>query len=43
MKQELSNKEKILGLRTKAIEKQEASLIEQLDKIREEVIKTMNK
>jgi prefoldin beta subunit len=43
IKQELSNKEKILGLRTKAIEKQESSLIEQLDKIREEVVKTINK
>ncbi len=43
MNQELSNKEKILDLRTKAIEKQEASLIGQLDKIREEVVKTMNK
>jgi len=43
IKQELSNKEKILNLRTKAIEKQEAFLIEQLDKIREEVIKTMSK
>ena len=43
IKQELSNKEKILDLRTKAIEKQEASLMAQLDKIREEVVKTMNK
>jgi len=43
MKQELSNKEKILDLRTKAIEKQENSLIERLDKMREEVMKAMNK
>jgi len=43
MKQELLNKEKILNLRTKAIEKQESSLTEQLDKLREEMIKTINK
>ncbi len=43
IKQELSNKEKILNLRTKAIEKQENSLTEQSDKLREEVIKTVNR
>ena len=43
IKQELLNKEKILDLRTKTIEKQETSLTEQLDKLREEVIKTVNK
>jgi len=43
MKQELLNKEKILNLRTKAIEKQESSLAGQLDKLREEMIKTINK
>jgi prefoldin beta subunit len=39
IKQELSNKEKILNLRTKAIENQETSLITQLDSLREEVMK----
>jgi len=39
MTEELKNKEKILDLRMKSIEKQEKSLTEQLDKIREEVIK----
>lgn len=43
IKQELSNKEKILNLRTKTIEKQEISLTEQLDKFREEVIKNVNR
>ena len=43
IKEELSNKEKILGLRIKSIEKQEASLTEQLDKLREEVMKSMKK
>ena len=39
IKGELSNKKKILELRTKAFEKQEVSLIEQLEKIREEFLK----
>ncbi len=43
MKEELSNKEKILNLRTKTIEKQESSLLEQIDKIREEVMKSVEK
>ncbi len=43
IKQELSNKEKILNLRTKAIEKQETSLTEQSDKLREEVIKNVSR
>ena len=43
IKEELLNKEKILELRIKSIEKQETSLTEQLDKLREEVIKTMKK
>ena len=43
MREELSNKEKILELRIKSIEKQETSLTEQLDKLREEVMKTMKK
>jgi prefoldin beta subunit len=41
--QELLNKEKIFNLRINTIEKQEASLMEQLDNIREKMIKTMNK
>ena len=43
IKQELLNKEKILNLRTKTIEKQEVSLTEQLDSLREEVMKLMKK
>lgn len=43
IKEELSNKEKILELRIKSIEKQETSLTEQLDRLREEVMKTMKK
>ncbi|MBA7675374.1 hypothetical protein ES703_83607 [subsurface metagenome] len=43
IKQELLNKEKILNLRTKTIEKQETSLTEQLDKLREEVMKNVNR
>ncbi len=37
VKKELSNKEKILTLRTKTIEKQEASLMEKLNILREEL------
>ena len=37
IKEELSNKEKILTLRTKTIEKQEASLMEKLNILREEL------
>lgn len=43
LKEELLNKEKILTLRTKTIEKQETSLTEQLDKLREEVMKSIKK
>ncbi len=43
VKEELLNKEKILDLRIKTIEKQEASLMEELNKLREEVMKTMKK
>ena len=43
MQQELSNKEKLLTLRIKTIEKQDTSLTEQLEKIREEILKTMKK
>ncbi len=42
-KKELEDKKKVLGLRVKAIEKQESSLKEQLEKLREEVIKSVNK
>ena len=38
VKEELLNKEKILDLRTKTIEKQEISLKEQFDKLRSELI-----
>ena len=43
IKQELSDKEKILELRIKAIEKQETSFMEQLDSMREEVMKSAKK
>ncbi len=43
IKEELLNKEKILELRIKSIEKQEVSLTEQLDKLREEVMKSTKK
>ena len=40
IKEELSNKEKILDLRTKTIEKQEISLTEQLDKLRTKLLES---
>ncbi len=43
IKQELLDKEKILNLRTKTIEKQEVSLTEQADSLREELMKSMKK
>ena len=43
MKQELSNKEKILDLRLSTIEKQETSLTEKLTILRDEVIKGVKK
>ena len=43
IKEELSNKEKILSLRIKTIEKQEISLREKLDKLQEEVMKEIDK
>lgn len=43
IKDELINKEKILELRTKSLEKQEEYLSKQIDKIREEVIKEVEK
>ncbi len=36
--EELQNKEKILSMRMKAIEKQESSMIERLESIKEEII-----
>ena len=42
-KKELEDKKKVLDLRVKAIEKQEASLSGQLEKLREEVVKSVNK
>ena len=41
MKEELSNKEKILDLRIKSLEKQESSFMEKLKELREKVMKTM--
>jgi len=43
MKEDLLNKEKLLNVRMKTIEKQESSLTEQLGKIREEVMKSIKK
>ncbi len=43
MQEELSNKDKLLSLRIKTIEKQETSLAEQLEKLREEIMKAMKK
>ena len=40
---ELSEKEKLLGLRTKTLEKQEVSLTEKLDALRDEFVKSMKK
>ena len=39
IKGELSNKEKFLEIRMKSIEKQESSMIEKLEKLREELLK----
>ncbi|MBU3907179.1 MAG: prefoldin subunit [Nanoarchaeota archaeon] len=41
IKEELINKEKILSLRLKAIEKQEESFIEKSEKLRQELIQSM--
>ncbi|MFH1787669.1 MAG: prefoldin subunit beta [archaeon] len=43
IKEELLNKEKILDLRIKSIEKQEDSFTKQLDKLREEIMGKMKK
>ena len=41
LKDELSGKEKILDMRIKAIEKQESSLMEKLERLREGVLKSI--
>jgi prefoldin beta subunit len=43
MVDELQNKEKLLDLRIKNLDKQESSLTEKLEKIREEIMKDMKK
>lgn len=43
IKEELLNKKKIIDLRLKSIEKQEALFLSQLEKIRDEVIKERKK
>jgi prefoldin beta subunit len=43
IKEELLSKQKILELRIKALEKQENSLTGQLDRLRDEITKSMNK
>jgi len=43
IKEELSNKQKILEIRIKTLEKQELSLSQQMDKLREELTKSMKK
>ena len=42
VKEELFDKEKILNLRIKSIEKQEVFLTKQLDELREKIMKTIN-
>jgi len=41
IEKELSNKKEILGLRMKTLEKQEKSLTEKLEKLREEIMKNI--
>lgn len=43
VKEELSNKERLLEIRIKAIEKQELSLNEKLDSLRNEILKKQGK
>lgn len=43
LKEELSNKDKVLSLRIKTLEKQQNSLTEQIDKLRGEVAKNLKK
>ena len=43
LKNEMSNKEKIIDLKIKSIEKQENSLTERLENLRDKVLKSMKK
>ncbi len=43
LKEELENKNKLLNLRLKTLEKQETSLVEHLDKVRDEMLKKSKK
>ena len=43
IKEELTNKDKILSLRIKTLEKQQNSLTEQIDKLQEEAMKVFKK
>ena len=43
IKEELANKNKILSLRIKTLEKQQNSLTEQIDKLQEEAMKNLKK
>ena len=43
MKEELFNKKRVIDLRIAAIEKQEGHLAKQVEKLREEVLKTVKK
>ncbi len=43
LKEELENKNKLLNLRLKTLEKQETFLVEHLDKIRDEMLKKSKK
>jgi prefoldin beta subunit len=43
IKEELENKRKIIGLRIKSLEKQEKSITEKLEKLREELMKDIKK
>ena len=43
VQEDLGNKKKMLELRTKTFEKQEKSMAEQAEKLRDEVMKTMKK
>jgi len=42
-KEELSDKERIINMRVKTIEKQEKSLTEKLEELREEIMKSIKK
>jgi prefoldin beta subunit len=43
LKEELDNKEKLLSLRLNSFEKQESSLVAQLEKIRDDILKSNKK